>query len=308
VDRYALVVLRKGTSGKVDIALHGHSPEGAFALAADAVERVEGGAVRRAGVDISISAPGEFGQTVTSAVAVALVGAISAYADLGLTPGEIATEAAALHTRSLGWSHGWEHCCATGGISMVRREGVETTAEGLRLIPGLADTLNRHLMLFAMDGQGATTAEGEWDTPRCVKALHDLRAVAEEMRMALEEGALDLFGKLLDLSWTHEQSLPIPSPTRRMEAGYRAGLDAGAAGGRVVSPSMLLLYGSRVAQEQVQHTMGALGWEPLRFRFDWGGVQSSGDGQPGRWSWEAGTEVADADPQLLETQRSRNTV
>jgi galactokinase/mevalonate kinase-like predicted kinase len=123
----------------------------------------------------------------------------------------------------------------------------------------------------------------EWDIPDRVRVLHNLRAVAEEMRVALEEGSLDLFARLLDLGWSHERSLADRPPFGRLEAGYCAALDAGAAGGRSLSPSLLLLYGSRVTREAIEHTMATLGWMNVPFQFDTEGVQSSDGSEPAPW-------------------------
>jgi D-glycero-alpha-D-manno-heptose-7-phosphate kinase len=278
LDRYGLVVLRKGITGTVHISLHGRCPEQAFGLAADTIDWIEPATLRRAGVDLSISAPGEYGAPVTAAVAVAVVGAISAYLDLGMSREEIAREAERLHTRSLGWTTGWEHCSAQGGIHLLRRDDRVTRTEDLSILPGLLDTLSRRLLLFSSGEKSASSGQGEWDSPRCVKTLYNLRSIAEEMCVALEEGSLDLFGKLLDLAWSHESLLPGNKPGTRLEAGYRAALDAGALGGRAVSPSMLLLYASRITHDGIERTMSALGWERVPVRLDAEGAHSSGDG------------------------------
>lgn len=293
LDRYGLVVLRKGTAGTVHISLHGRCPESAFGLAADAIEWIEPVTLRRAGVDISISAPGEFGVPVSSAISVAVIGAISAYLDLGMSADEIAREAERLHTRSLGWSAGWEHCSVRGGIRLLRRDDGQTVGEDLDIMPGLLDTLSRRLLLFSSGDRPVSAPDADLNTPKAVRALHNLQLVANEMRVALEEGSLDLFGKLLDAGWSHESSLPGCQPSSRVAAGHRAGLDAGALGGRALSPGMLLFYGSRVAQEGIERTMAALGWEKVPFRFDAEGVRSTGDGKP---AWTAAEEVADVRP------------
>lgn len=283
VDRHGVVVLRKGTAGKVHISLRGACPETAFGLAADVVDRFEGSGLRRTGVDLTISAPGELGTTVSSAVAVALVGAVSAAFDLGMSRDDIAREAEEIHVRSLGWTGGWEHCSARGNIQMLSDEGTATGAETVNAMPGLLDTLNGRLLLFSCGDELSEALPGRWDTPGSVRVLHNLRAVAEEMRIALEEGSLDLFGKLLDLGWSHERSLPGRSPFGRVEAGYCAALDAGASGGRALSPSLLLLYGSRVAQEAIEHTMAVLGWTNLPFQFDTDGVRSVDGSEATPW-------------------------
>lgn len=275
VNRYGVVVLRNGTAGKVHISLRGECPESALGLAADVVDRFEGEGLRRAGIDLTISAPGEYGPSVTSAIAVALVGAVSAYLELGMSRDEIAREAEQIHAQSLGRTGGWEHCSARGNIQLLCDEGSETAAEYVNAMPGLLDTLNRRLLLFSSGDRLPSVPIAGWDKPGRVRVLHNLRAVAEEMRIALEEGSLDLFGKLLDLGWSHERSLPDRAPFGRVEAGYCAALDAGAAGGRALSPNLLLLYGSRIAQETIEHTMAALGWQKVPFQFDTNGVQSS---------------------------------
>lgn len=301
LDRYGLVVLRKGTAGTVHISLHGRCPESAFGLAADAIDWIEPAGLRRAGVDLSISAPGEFGASVSSAIAVAVVSAISAYLDLGLSPHEIAREAERLHARSIGWSAGWEHGSTRGGIHLLHRDGATTVAEDLHMMPGALDTLGRRLLLFSSGERLVPLPSGDLSTPRAVRALHNLRMIAGEMRLALEEGSLDLFGKLLDACWSHECSLPGYEPGNRIAAGYRAGLDAGALGGRALSPGMLLLYGSPVAQEGIEHTMAALGWEKIPLRIDLDGVCSSRDGDQ-LSTWPAGE-----DTQMRREARYRTT-
>lgn len=283
VDRYAVVVLRRGLAGKVHISLRGDCPEAAFGLAADVIDRFDDGSLRGAGIDLMISAPGEYGPSVTSAIAVALVGAVSVSLDLGMSPHEIARAAEQIHSQSLGRTGGWEHCSAQGNIQLLCDEGSETAVQTVNLMPGLLDTLERRLLLFSSGDRPSPAPLGEWETPGRVRVLHNLRAVAEEMRIALEEGSLDLFGKLLDLAWSHERSLPGRATAGRVDAGYLAALDAGAAGGRALSPGLLLLYGSRVAQEVIEYTMAALGWQKVPFHFDTEGVRTTDGSEVTHW-------------------------
>src|SRR5205085_10871180 len=99
--------------------------------------------------------------------------------------------------------------------------------------------LNPRLLLFAPGQTRASAAllrRQRTDTganPAVIASLHRIKALAAEMREALEAQDLDRFGLLLDQGWREKKSLSRRVSTRAIDGWYEAARAAGALGGKI---------------------------------------------------------------------------
>jgi D-glycero-alpha-D-manno-heptose-7-phosphate kinase len=245
------------------------------------------------GVDLFLRAdvrPGT-GLGSSSAMAVALIGALSAYVGAALTTAEVAELACALEIERLGMPIGKQdqYASAFGGMNTITfGEESASPADGcvrvrpLDVPPAVLAALAARLLLFST-GRSHNSAsilrQQQADTRRntmVVDRLHGIKALAREMDGALQAGELDQFGHLLDRAWQIKRRLSRRISSPEIDALYAAARAAGALGGKITGAGgggYLLLYCPVEHQPRVRAAMAAFGVEELAFGFDRTGVQ-----------------------------------
>ncbi len=168
---------------------------------------------------------------------------------------------------------------AIGGVTAFSFHPDGTVdVQPVEMADDVRDQLEDNLLLFytgvrrsaadelSSQGAGAPGHGGARDN------LDAVRALGLESQRVLEEGDLDGFAALLTAQWRrkHERS---PSRVHdEVDAWIRAGLDAGAAGGKLVGAGgggFLLFYAED--KPALRRTMASLGLDEVRFGFDYGG-------------------------------------
>lgn len=220
----------------------------------------------------------------SSAVAVALVGAIAAHLRRPLPAQRIAELACQVELEKLGAPIGKQDqfAAAFGGLNAItfNREGV--TVEPIRVRPDVLRDLESRLLLFftgtARDSatilreQQRASATGEAQT---LEGLHQIRAAAVRCRQCLEAADLDGVGRLLDEGWRQKRRLASGITNQRIDDLYEAALANGALGGKITGAGgggFLLLYCHQSHQERVTRAMEDLGLRRMAFHFDTQGL------------------------------------
>ncbi|HZS95006.1 MAG TPA: GHMP kinase [Chloroflexota bacterium] len=220
----------------------------------------------------------------SSAMAVALITALSAYLGLDLDAGEIAHEASMLEIERLAMPIGKQdqYASAFGGLNTIEftRHGCEVTP--LPLLPDVMAAFSSRLLLFST-GQSHNSAQilrqQRTDTtvrPAVTQSLHRIKELAHEMCAALENQDLDGFGVLLDRAWEQKKRLSGKVSSQRIDACYAAAREAGALGGKIAGAGgggFLLLYAPPEKREAVRAAMVRRGLEELCFDFDYRGAE-----------------------------------
>ena len=298
ITRYAYVTARPSADGGIqiisaDYRLREHYPPGLLpevteplTLPKAAVERFAAQGLLEQGVDLFLASevPPGTGLGSSSAMTVALVAALGAYLGLSFAPAELAEEASRLEIERLAMPIGKQdqYASAFGGLNALTFRDTGTEVRPLALAGGQRQALARRLLLFST-GSSRHSAEilrqQRSDTrrkPAVTAALHQLKELAAAMQAALEGGALDEFGALLDVAWQEKKRLSGKISNAGIDTAYQAARAAGALGGKITGAGgggFLLLYCPPRRQSAVRAVMGELGLCELTFDLSRTGVE-----------------------------------
>jgi D-glycero-alpha-D-manno-heptose-7-phosphate kinase len=177
-----------------------------------------------------------------------------------------------------------EYAAAFGGLNFITfHPDGRGQVEPLDLHPQVMQELQQNLMLFftgSSHNSWAILEEQESSTRTrkgaAVEALHEVRALAGQMRQALQNSDLHKFGKLLDEAWLAKKRVSNRISSSRIDKLYALARENGALGGKITGAGgggFLLLYCEPVDQELVRSTMAAEGVHEMAFAFDFQGAQ-----------------------------------
>lgn len=238
------------------------------------------------GLDVFMASevPPGTGLGSSSAMAVALVSALSELAGLSMTPGESAELACHLEIERLRMPIGKQdqYASALGGLNAIEFLKDDVHATSLALSEDTVSALNASLLLFAT-GQTRDSAvilgQQRSDTqkkPQTVEVLHRLKELAFAMCRELASGELEHFGQLLDAAWHEKKSLSHKVSSQAIDEWYSAARQAGAQGGKITGAGgggFLLLYCPQERQRAVRTALTSLGLQEMSFALDFTGVQ-----------------------------------
>jgi len=212
----------------------------------------------------------------SSAVLVGLLSALYAYQGIFRSPTQLAEEAARTEIEVLGKPIGRQdqYAAALGGfnlIEFVRGGGVRS--EPIVSPPGTLASLHRSLLLFytgrersagdVLSGQRAAIVDGT-----AAAALQKMRDLAYEMRETLGRGRADAIGDLLHRNWELKRTLASGITDATVDRWYRAALDAGAAGGKLLGAGaggFLLLCAAPERHPAIRSALADLREVPFQF-------------------------------------------
>lgn len=233
-------------------------------------------------VFLASQAPPGTGLGSSSAVAVALIKAMSVLRGEKLSPYQIAELASHIEIDQLGMPIGKQdqYAAAFGGLNFFQfnRDGVDVE----RIDPGpeVTAALDERLMLFftgmwhdsgeILKEQRSNSSQGP-----AVESLHNIKAIATLMRDDLCRGNLSRIGELLHDSWVAKRGLASGITLPQIDRWYNIARTAGATGGKIAGAGgggFLLLYCEPEYQEGVTDRLGAEGLVQLDFSFESGGA------------------------------------
>jgi len=177
-----------------------------------------------------------------------------------------------------------EYAVAFGGLNFItfHRDG-SVAVDPIDVDPVVQRELESSLLLFftgSSHDSWKILAEQESSTKKehglAVDALHEIRALADEMRTALMSGDLRQFGTLLDQGWQAKKRVSAKISTSHIDAMYDAARAAGALGGKITGAGgggFLLLFCPEPQQAQVREAMARFGSREMSFDFDFQGAQ-----------------------------------
>jgi D-glycero-alpha-D-manno-heptose-7-phosphate kinase len=202
------------------------------------------------------------------------------------SPEDLAEEACYIEIDQLGGSIGKQDQYATafGGIVCLEidREG------GVRVAPvqvpeDALQELESNVALFytgiqrsasqVLSSQSQATSDGD---PQVVEALHVIKDIGTEIKLALEKGDLVRFGWLLDEHWRVKKSLSDGVSSGQIDGWYAIGKANGAIGGKVMGAGgggFLMFYCQNGCRSRLRQAMAAEGLKELRFAVDFEGTK-----------------------------------
>jgi D-glycero-alpha-D-manno-heptose-7-phosphate kinase len=232
IARYAVVTFREGASP------------------VSSVDDLTMAAMRRArlagvGVALTTDFPPGAGLGGSSAVGVALQGAIASWRSEVADRDELARRSRAVEVDELGVAGGWQdhYAAAFGGaLGLTFTDGI--AVRELPLDDALAADLERRCIVAytgvsRISGDTITAvldAYRERAAP-VVQALARMAELARAMADAIAARSLDDLGALVDEHWTHQRALHPRITTPGIERALGAARDAGAIGGKALGAS-----------------------------------------------------------------------
>jgi D-glycero-alpha-D-manno-heptose-7-phosphate kinase len=177
-----------------------------------------------------------------------------------------------------------EYAAAFGGLNYIKFEPDGTAqVEPLELEESVKREFQDNLMLFFTGSahHSWTILEEQEKSTRirkgsAVEALHEVRAIADEMRQTLEEGELNMFGSLMDRAWQAKKRVSGKISTPFIDGLYKLARQNGALGGKITGAGgggFLLLYCEPHYQVAVRNALGREGVQEMAFSFDSQGAQ-----------------------------------
>jgi len=257
--------------------------DGVLDLAKAAVRRM--GTVVGAELDVYTQAPAGSGLGGSSAVTSAIIGALSEFTGVVMTPYEFAELNYRIEREDLGIGGGKQDQYATtfGGFNVLEFLSDRVIVTPLRVSPEVLNDLECHLMLCytgkvrpklgLIDKQVRLYMEGRQSTHDAMKRIH---AMVFEMKEALLRGSLYEFGKLLHQAYENKRQMNPHASDRDIDALYQLALDNGAIGGKLCGAGgggYLLLFVEAFRRNDVRQALENAGGEFTDFSFDDHGLQ-----------------------------------
>lgn len=220
----------------------------------------------------------------SSAIAVALAGAVAAYLQRPLTRRQVAELACQIELGKLHAPIGKQDqfAAAFGGCNAITFSMEGVTVEPIPVPPHVLKQLDRRLLLFftgtardsaaILKDQQQLSAQGKSPT---IESLHRMKEIAQECRVCLQTGDVDGIGRLLNDGWLHKRALVSGITNSRIDQLYDVALLNGALGGKITGAGgggFLLLYCHEDHQEQLTQAMEGVGLRRMDFHFEPKGV------------------------------------
>jgi D-glycero-alpha-D-manno-heptose-7-phosphate kinase len=220
---------------------------------------------------ISSEVPPGTGLGSSSSTAVAMIKAISIDRGLALSTQSIADIACHIEIDRMGMPIGRQDqfAAAFGGLNRIEFSRYGTTVEPLMVDDHIRCAIADRVMLFftgrrrrstdILNKQNDATSQSGSTT---LRALHEIKALAEEMQTAIVNGDLDTIGHVLDAAWQHKRRLAPGVSTPEIDGWYDAARGAGALGGKITGAGgggFLMLYAHPALRSDVIQQMTDLG-------------------------------------------------
>ncbi len=103
-----------------------------------------------------------------------------------------------------------------------------------------------------------------------VDNLHSIKAIGLQSKIALEEGSLDSFGRLLHEHWKFKHSIKRGISTTQIDIWYQMAIDAGAYGGKLIGAGGggFLMFYCPNGKDRVREKLTREGLKEISFRFE----------------------------------------
>jgi D-glycero-alpha-D-manno-heptose-7-phosphate kinase len=296
INRYAYGTLRSREDDNIQILSHDsglrtefgvHEPlvfDGKLDLAKAAIRRFAGRESRGFDLLLHSNAPPGSGLGSSSAMMVALIGALAEFRNLPVTDYELAELAHSIEREELGIKGGRQdqYAAAFGGFNFIELEADRVVVNPLRVAPDVMLELDLLLCYTGTTRQSDhiiedQTARFEQGNEDAVAGLLAQKELAVEMKNALLQRRLRDFGELLHTAWEAKKRMSSRISNERIEELYDEARRAGAIGGKVTGAGgggYVLLYCRYDRKHEVADRMIELGASVDEFAFEASGLRT----------------------------------
>jgi len=235
---------------------------------------------------IRCDAPPNSGMGTSASAGVALIGLLNCLQNDKLSGHEIANLAHALEIEELHIAGGKQdqYAAAFGGITFQEYKDPVVHVSSLRLADAVLNDLEKHLVLCytgiaRLSGNIISTVMTAYrkGVPKTVGALHNLKRIAKEMKIALLNGDLYQFGKLLAENWENQKKLDESVTNYTVEELFQIAYRNGAIGGKALGAGgggCLLFYCELNKEHKVKKALMDQGMQIIDFNFEFKGLQT----------------------------------
>lgn len=241
----------------------------------------------RDGIQVALhnDAPPGSGLGSSSAITVALISALAAYARAPLDHYEIAELAYRIERVDMGIHGGKQDQYATafGGFNFIEFEGGGAVVNPLRLRPETVFELEYSLVFAFVGGQRLSShiierqVQNYRTNADAVAAMDELKDLAFDMKRALLLGHLGEFGALLDAAWQSKKRMADGITTPHIDEVYDAARRAGALGGKISGAGgggFMFFFSEPRCRFSVQNALDRLGAQVVNLGFVERGVST----------------------------------
>lgn len=241
-------------------------------------------------IEISAMAdvPAGTGMGSSGSFTVALLAALHAYNRNHASLKDLAEEASKIEIDILGHPSGKhdQYMAAFGGITCLEidRDG-KVKVEPIYMGYHDMDELRNNLLLF-YTGIKRNSSEVLQDQNEgakksgsmVVEAYHEIKEIGKMIKMCLEKGDLDGFGRLMDRHWQVKKRTSKKVSSDRVDGLYDLGMKNGALGGKLMGAGgggFLLFYcpSENGCRKQLRQAMASEGLSEMLFDFDTQGAK-----------------------------------
>jgi D-glycero-alpha-D-manno-heptose-7-phosphate kinase len=229
--------------------------DGKLDLVKAAIRKLRPGGDQR-GFDLLIhsDAPPGSGLGASSALMVALVGALKECFNLPLTDYEVADLACHIEREELGIQGGLQdqYAAAFGGCNYIEFLPDRVIVNPLKISADVINELQYNLLLaytgtMRLSGHIIQDQVDRYERrdPDAMEALRELKRLTIEMKNAILRRELGDFGALLHEEWEHKQKVSSKISNAQLDALYQLARERGALGGKVTGAGgggYMLLY------------------------------------------------------------------
>jgi D-glycero-alpha-D-manno-heptose-7-phosphate kinase len=243
---------------------------------------------QKQGLDIFLhtDAPPGSGLGSSSAMVVALIGLFKRWQNLPLTNYDIAKLAYQIERVEMGIKGGRQdqYSATFGGFNYIEFYRDNVIVNPLRIDPAILNEFQYNLLL-CYTGKTRVSAK-IIDTQvqgyvqqkaNVVKAMDELKKIAEALKNALLQGHLEEFGRLLDLAWTNKKMMAEQISDPQIDRLYEVGRDHGALGGKITGAGgggYMFFYCQFDKKHIIARELEQNGAKVVNFNFDLHGLQT----------------------------------
>lgn len=239
------------------------------------------------GIEITSIAdvPSGSGLGSSGSFAVGLLNALHAFKRDNISYMELAEEASKIEIDILGEPIGKHdhYIAACGGITCLDIDkGGSVLAYPLEIGQNIIEEVENNTVLFytgilrkTADVLGEQGEAIRNNSKRVLDALHRIKEIGIEIRIALETGNLRKFGELLHVHWETKKDLSSKISNSYIEECYKIARQNGALGGKIMGAGgggFLMLY-CEDGKDRLRDVMMKQGVVEMRFHFDFHGTK-----------------------------------